>query len=75
MKTKAKSIETVLYDLWDTGAKISQSVHTISSSLKQTKDHVFLTSVLKMRLICGDKNLFSEFQEKLSEKVLVEAVK
>ncbi|MGB1361118.1 MAG: [protein-PII] uridylyltransferase [Alphaproteobacteria bacterium] len=67
------NVEKILYTLWDTGAKISQLVHTVkTASSEMLSDHVFLTTVLSMRLICGDKKLFANFDKDIKENILTQ---
>ncbi len=70
LEDNSKYIEKILYSLWDTGAKISQSVHNEQSAIDEAnKDNIFLTSLLTMRIVCGDKKLFENFSKKVKKNV------
>ena len=59
-------INQVLYALWDTGARVSQTIHTIKTFSRAIKsDTIFLTSVMTARLLDGDKNLFGASRKTL----------
>lgn len=54
--------------LWDIGLKPGQSVRTISDCMTEaTADQTIMTSLLEMRLICGNEPLFNTLKTTLEE--------
>ncbi len=59
-------IESMLYILWDLKLKVGQAVRSIPDCLRYAaKDFTIRTAILEMRLICGEKSLYEELDEKL----------
>ncbi len=58
------SIQPLLYPLWDLGLSVGHSIQTLKSSMALAKsDHTFATALLEARLICGDSQLYAQFQQ------------
>lgn len=68
----AKKIsETVLYGLWDLGLDVGYSVRTIGDCVKFAEEDVTVrTAMLDARLVSGDKQLWKQFREEVSEDAL-----
>lgn len=65
-----KTVERFLYILWDLGIKTGYSVRTIKETVRiASSDHAVLTSLLDMRFLAGDKNLFSLTEKQIGDKV------
>lgn len=59
-------VKAIFYPLWDAGVELSHTVRTVKESVSFGKvDFHWLTSCLDARLISGDTELFSEFQERM----------
>ncbi|MCB0219802.1 MAG: [protein-PII] uridylyltransferase [Chrysiogenetes bacterium] len=68
----AKKIsEGVLYGLWDLGLDVGYSVRTIGDCVKFAEEDVTVrTAMLDARLLAGDKGLWKEFEEQVSNNAL-----
>lgn len=62
-------IERVLYILWDTGLDVGYSTRSISECIKISSDIVAKTSLVDSRYICGDEELYSDYQKALKEQI------
>lgn len=63
-----KVVSEILYNLWDFGFQIGHALRSISELiLTAKKDLIIKTSILDLRFICGNKNLFDR-AEKVSKK-------
>lgn len=50
--------------LWDIGLEVGHSVRTIEDCIEQGKaDVTVITNMIESRLVCGDKNLYEQFQQ------------
>ena len=59
-------IEYILYLLWDLGLKVGHATRTIDQSLSAaSSDITIMTSLLEIRLIHGDEQLFDNFDTRL----------
>ena len=59
-------IEYILYLLWDLGLKVGHATRTIDQSLSAaSSDITIMTSLLEIRLIHGDEQLFDTFDTRL----------
>ncbi len=55
--------------LWDLGLEIGHSVRTIKEAIKEAKDdQTVITNMIESRYLCGDQDLFTTLQEKISPK-------
>lgn len=58
-----KYIESIIQQFWTMGLKISASQRSIQECEKDmSEDIIFLTGLLEMRLVCGDKSIYKKFQ-------------
>ncbi|MAC60479.1 MAG: [protein-PII] uridylyltransferase [SAR116 cluster bacterium] len=65
-ETRNQLISFVLYILWDLGIKVSHSTRTVSQAIKDAeKDINFRTSILDIRKLVGNTNLFEELKNKI----------
>lgn len=63
-------IEYILYMLWDMGLKVGHASRTIAECLRAAKEDITIrTSVLEMRLVCGDLEPFEELSRRLKTQV------
>jgi len=61
-------IETFIGSCWDTGLEIGSSVRTVAQCVSEAaKDVTVQTSVLESRLVVGNRQLYAELCERLSE--------
>ncbi|MES2921800.1 MAG: [protein-PII] uridylyltransferase [Verrucomicrobiota bacterium] len=61
-------VQDVLYLLWDVGFKVGHACRSIQECLEQAKlDPENKTSLMDARLIAGDPDLFSQFQERFQK--------
>jgi [protein-PII] uridylyltransferase len=66
-----KTVETVLYVLWDLKQKVGHSTRTIDECLKQARaDMTIRTSLLEARLIDGDPKLFATLQNRFDKEIV-----
>lgn len=71
-KTTEDVIRKVLMALWDIGFKVGHSTRTIAQAVKLANgDMVTKTSMLELRFLSGERDLFNEFRERFE----VECVK
>ena len=64
-------VENILYLLWDLGFKVGHATRTVQQSIKYAKaDMTIRTSLLDMRLILGDEELFGELCERFQKDVV-----
>jgi [protein-PII] uridylyltransferase len=57
-----RSVEFMLYFLWDLGLKVGHATRSVSECLREAKgDATILTSLVDARLIAGDCGLYGEF--------------
>ena len=58
-------VQDILYVLWDVGFKVGHACRSIAECIEQAKaDQENKTSLMDSRLIAGDLELFSRFQER-----------
>jgi len=62
-------IERILYILWDTGLDVGYSTRSISECVKVSSDIVAKTSLVDSRYLCGDEDLYKDYQKALKEQV------
>nr|WP_272210538.1 [protein-PII] uridylyltransferase [Marinicella sp. W31]MDC2876432.1 [protein-PII] uridylyltransferase [Marinicella sp. W31] len=66
-----KSIEYVLYMLWDLGLKVGHATRTISECIKLSKsDMTIRTSILEMRYIAGRKTLANTLERRFDDEIV-----
>lgn len=66
-----KIASQVQRDLWDAGLKIGASVRTVAESLSWARQEIqFATSLIDMRLLCGDQGLFEQLQNRFLRAVI-----
>ena len=59
----AAKIETFIAKCWDTGLEIGSSVRSLPECISESEQDITVrTSMLESRLICGNKPLFTEFE-------------
>ncbi|MDV6331508.1 [protein-PII] uridylyltransferase [Asticcacaulis sp. 201] len=64
-------IEFILYTLWDLGLKVGHSSRTVDETIKYARgDHTIMTALLERRLICGDKGLAKNLEDKFNHEGL-----
>jgi [protein-PII] uridylyltransferase len=57
--------------LWDIGLEVGHSVRTIEDCVEQGKaDVTVITNMIEARLICGDENLYKQFQQAIDPSKL-----
>src|SRR6266446_4537980 len=65
----SKTIDGILYPLWDIGLKVGHSVRSVEDAVKAANsDMQSKTSLIEARLIVGDDDLFKKFQKALVSK-------
>ena len=65
-----KTIEFMLYILWDLGLKIGHSTRTVAEALDVAgKDQTILTSFLEMRFISGDTALWKKLNDTVQKHI------
>ena len=63
--------EYMLYILWDLGFKVGHATRTIDQCIKLSiSDMTIRTAVLDARLICADRQLFAELQDRFRSEVV-----
>lgn len=64
-------VENILYLLWDLGFKVGHATRTVQQSIKYAKaDMTIRTSMLDMRLLLGDEELFTDLLEHFQKDVV-----
>lgn len=64
-------VEYILYMLWDMGFEVGHAVRTVVESIRLCKqDLTIKTSLLEMRYIWGEKDLFDELISKYDRKIV-----
>jgi [protein-PII] uridylyltransferase len=64
-------VENILYLLWDLGFKVGHATRTVQQSIKYAQaDMTIRTSMLDMRLILGDEELFTDLLEHFQKDVV-----
>jgi [protein-PII] uridylyltransferase len=64
-------VQDILYLLWDVGFKVGHACRSIAECIEQAKaDQENKTSLMDARLITGDANLFSDFQQRFEKECL-----
>jgi [protein-PII] uridylyltransferase len=53
--------------LWDIGLEVGHSVRTVGDCMAESSDVTVQTNLLEARLVTGDRNLFAEMREALSD--------
>ncbi len=67
---EAQASERLLYLLWDLGFKVGHATRTISQCIQLSlADTTIATSMIDSRLIQGNQELFSNFQEQFQRQV------
>tara|TARA_Y100001970_G_scaffold294241_1_gene449009 strand:- start:9318 stop:11858 length:2541 start_codon:yes stop_codon:yes gene_type:complete len=72
-ESEAKEVaEKILYQLWDTGLEVGNSLRTIDDCLElaSSQDSTILTSMLDLRAIAGDSILQTRLQNDINKKLL-----
>lgn len=65
-RTNTKTVETLLYKLWDTGLEISHSFRTWQECIEDAKaDIVTRTSLLESRYVAGEKRMYDVFRKEV----------
>ena len=63
-------IESLLYVLWDLRLKVGHASRTIRDCLRLAReDYTIRTSLVEMRFLLGDVEVFDQLQEQLREKL------
>ncbi|WP_072369422.1 [protein-PII] uridylyltransferase [Hyphomicrobium sp. NDB2Meth4] len=62
--------EYMLYVLWDLGFKVGHATRTVDQCVKMSADITVRTSMLDARLIHGDAQLYSEFEDRFRNEVV-----
>ncbi len=66
-----KTVETILYTLWDLGFTVGYASRSVDEALAATRgDTTILTADLETRLIIGDQALYDAFKNRLRSQVL-----
>ncbi len=66
-----KSIEYVLYMLWDMGLKVGHATRSVAECIKLSKsDMTIRTSILEMRYIAGRKSLADTLERRFDDEVV-----
>ena len=64
-------IEFMLYTLWDLGLKVGHATRSVDDAIKWARDDVSVrTSLLELRRLCGDAELFDRFRERFSSEIV-----
>ncbi len=64
-------VEFMLYILWDLGLKVGYSVRSIDDCIRlSTQDLTIRTSLIEMRFIWGDRDLFGELRQRFDQEVV-----
>ena len=70
VEKSGKTIENILYALWDSGLRVGQSIHSFDTVTNDIKhDLVFLTTVMTSRYLCGNKSLYEKLTSHLHDEV------
>lgn len=65
-----KSVEFLLYLLWDIGFKVGHATRTVEESVRLAKaDMTIRTAILETRYICGRPDLVAELERRFDEEV------
>lgn len=63
--------EKILYTLWDAGFEVGHAIRSIAESMRlAAKDVKVRTSLLDMRHLCGDAELYRELEKAVDEHLL-----
>ncbi len=63
--------EKLLYTLWDAGLQVGHATRSIAESIRLAgKDVKVKTALLDARYLCGDYNLYSDFEKAVEEHLL-----
>jgi [protein-PII] uridylyltransferase len=63
-----KSVEQILYPLWDIGLKVGQSVRTVTEATSYAQDDLHLqVALLETRYLCGATEPYNQLTTKLSK--------
>jgi [protein-PII] uridylyltransferase len=58
--------EAILYMLWDLGLKVGHASRTLDDCMRAARDDITIrTSLLEMRLVCGDEGLLKDLEGRL----------
>jgi len=64
-------VQDILYLLWDVGFKVGHACRSITECIEQAKaDQENKTSLMDARLITGDQELFTQFQERFDRECI-----
>ncbi len=64
-------VQDILYLLWDVGFKVGHACRSITECIEQAKaDQENKTSLMDARLIAGDDELFTQFQERFDRECI-----
>jgi [protein-PII] uridylyltransferase len=67
----AKTIEYILYVLWDLGLKVGHSTRTVDECIRLARaDLTIRTAVLEARFIHGERDLFDTLQKRFDPEVV-----
>ncbi|MCK5166933.1 MAG: bifunctional uridylyltransferase/uridylyl-removing protein, partial [Rhodospirillaceae bacterium] len=70
-RAEEKTVEWMLYMLWDLGLKVGHATRSVNEAIKTAKeDHTIRTSLLDARLVSGSKDLFNAFNERFAREML-----
>lgn len=62
--------EHMLYLLWDLGKKVGQSTRSVAQCISLSReDQTILTSMLDLRYISGDENLYAQLSKRFSKEI------
>ncbi|MDP6561041.1 MAG: DUF294 nucleotidyltransferase-like domain-containing protein, partial [Candidatus Binatia bacterium] len=63
--------EKILYTLWDTGLQVGHAIRSMVETVRlSNKDPIVKTALVDARYLCGDREIFDEFQKGLQEDFL-----
>jgi [protein-PII] uridylyltransferase len=64
-------VQDILYLLWDMGFKVGHACRSISECIEQARlDQENKTSLMDARLVCGDTELFGNFQTRFAKECI-----
>ncbi len=64
-------VQDILYLLWDMGFKVGHACRSISECIEQARlDQENKTSLMDARLVCGDDELFENFQSRFAKECI-----
>jgi [protein-PII] uridylyltransferase len=67
--------ERLLYTLWDAGLRVGSAVRTVSESIRLAEsDMKVKTTVLDSRFLCGDYELYGEFEKAVEKRLIKKRV-